>query len=185
MYNETYYLWEDTSSDQSCHPKESARRFLRLKCACSFHVVPPEQRCLGLGRGLFMGCLKTQGGSHWGQWPGKQWDNALSPVPMNIPADGHSLGLWLFPRPLFEFSVNFKPKSIRCETDVEMLWMGTLWWGGKRELEKHLENAECKDWQQKTRAGNATMRVCPDSGQLMTYLEEGRKCRGHCILEAA
>lgn len=29
------------------------------------------------------------------------------------------------------------------------------------------------------------MRVCPDSGQLMTYLEEGRKCRGHCILEAA
>lgn len=52
----------------------------------------------------------------------------------------------------------FQAKSIRCETDVEMLWMGTLWWGGKRELEKHLENAEYKDWQQKTRAGNATMR---------------------------
>lgn len=110
MYNETFYLWEDTSSDQSCHPKESAQCFLRLKCACSLHVVPPEQRCLGLGRALFMGCLKTLGGSHWGQWPGNQQENALSPVPMNIPADGHSLGLWLFPRPLFEFSVNFKPK---------------------------------------------------------------------------
>lgn len=28
----------------------------------------------------------------------------------------------------------------------------------KEEVEKHLENAGCKDWQQKTRAGNATMR---------------------------
>lgn len=133
MYYETYDLWEGTSSDQSCQPEESAPHFLRLKCACSLHVTSPQQICLGLGKGLFMDCLRIWGGSHWGHWPGNQWDIALSSLPINTPADGHSLGLWLFPQTSSHF-LCISSQRVSDVKHVEMLWIRILWWEGKGSL---------------------------------------------------
>lgn len=150
-----HYLWEATSSDQSCHPEESAPRFLKLKCACSLHVAPPEQGCLGLGSGVVYGLPQDIRRLSLGTVTRKLTYHQCPSTPQQV---RHSLGP-LFPR-LLHFFCEFQAKEYqmwnRCWDVVNQ---NTVMGSKKRSLKSIWRMPDVsKDWQQKTRTGNATMR---------------------------